>query len=149
MAKLKELRKVRGISQLDLAEAVGVSRQTVSKWENGIIQPSANNLVRLSQVLQFPLEAFLRDDWKLPEPDLAPAAPPAEVPQIPADEVPPPRRRNYRLLAALVAVLAAIGIVAGVISFNGRGDDMPPIEETEIEEEEVDQFPSMSVTLHP
>lgn len=67
MAKLKELRIARGISQQDLAELVGVSRQTISKWENEIVQPSADNLMRLSQVFQLPLEAFLRDDWKPPE----------------------------------------------------------------------------------
>lgn len=67
MAKLKELRIARGISQQDLAELVGVSRQTISKWENEIVQPFADNLMRLSQVFQLPLEAFLRDDWKPPE----------------------------------------------------------------------------------
>ena len=38
-AKIRELRKARGITQEQLAEAVGVSFQAVSKWENGISLP--------------------------------------------------------------------------------------------------------------
>lgn len=134
MAKLKELRTARGISQQDLAELVGVSRQTISKWENEIVLPSVDNLMRLSQVFQLPLEAFLRDDWKPPEQqtveagaippetpqetDAGPAVTPPEALQESVGEVPPPRRRNYRLWCALAAVMAAVGIAAA--SFNGR-----------------------------
>ena len=134
MAKLKELRIARGIPQQDLAELVGVSRQTISKWENEIVLPSADNLMRLSQVFQLPLEAFLRDDWKPPEQqaveavaipletpqetDAGPAVTPPEAPPESVGEVPPPRRRNYRLWCALAAVMAAVGIAAA--SFNGR-----------------------------
>lgn len=67
MASLKEIRTARGISQEHLAELVGVSRQTISRWESGIVQPSADRLIRLSEVFQLPVEAFLRDDWKPPE----------------------------------------------------------------------------------
>lgn len=177
MTKLKELRTARGISQENLAELVGVSRQTISKWENGTVQPSADNLIRLSQVFQFPVEAFLKDDWKPPEqqaveaaailpetlrdtdaepavtpaeepePDLAPAVPPSEVPHVPVDEVPPPRRRNYRLWAALAAVIAVIGIIAGLVSFNRRDDDAVPI--SELDQEEVNGPIIEAGTLQP
>lgn len=171
MTRLKELRTARGISQENLAELVGVSRQTISKWENGTVQPSADNLIRLSQVFQFPVEAFLKDDWMPPEqqaveavavlpetpqdtdaepaavPDAEPAAPPAEAPPESVGEVPPSRRRKYRLWAALAAILAAAGIIAGVISFNGRGDDVTPI--SGIGQEEVDQVIIESATRQP
>ena len=37
--KIKELRKSRGITQEQLAEAIGISFQAVSKWENHIALP--------------------------------------------------------------------------------------------------------------
>ena len=136
MAKLKEIRTARGISQQELAELIGVSRQTISKWENEIVQPSADNLMRLGQVFQLPLEAFLENDWKPPvqravesaatppetlrRTDAAPAAAPAEGPPESAGEAPPSRPRKYRLWGILAVVMAAAGMIAGVISSNGR-----------------------------
>jgi len=36
--KIYELRKAKGMSQEKLAELVGVSRQSISKWESGVSQ---------------------------------------------------------------------------------------------------------------
>ncbi len=33
--RIQQLRKIRGISQEELADRIGVSRQAVSKWESG------------------------------------------------------------------------------------------------------------------
>ena len=41
---LKRVRKIRKISQEDLAEKLGVSRQSVSKWETGENYPSMTNI---------------------------------------------------------------------------------------------------------
>ncbi len=37
--KIRTLRKQRGITQVQLAEAIGISFQAISKWENGIALP--------------------------------------------------------------------------------------------------------------
>ena len=47
-AALGELRKKKGCSQGELAEAVGVSADTVSKWERGIVSPDAEKLIALA-----------------------------------------------------------------------------------------------------
>lgn len=47
---IQQLRKERGISQEALAEQVGVSRQAVGKWEQGLSYPSTENLLALSQI---------------------------------------------------------------------------------------------------
>lgn len=61
--KIYELRKQKNLSQDDLAEKVGVSRQTVSKWEADIIQPRADKLQRICNALEVDLNYFaLRDD---------------------------------------------------------------------------------------
>ena len=48
--KLYELRRAAGLSQEELAERLNVSRQAVSKWENGAAQPELSKLVELSRL---------------------------------------------------------------------------------------------------
>ena len=46
--RIQDLRKARALSQEDLAEQIGVSRQAVGKWESGQSVPEADKLVALS-----------------------------------------------------------------------------------------------------
>lgn len=48
--RLLELRKDLGYSQEKLAESLGVTRQAVSKWENGQGLPDAGNLLEISKL---------------------------------------------------------------------------------------------------
>ena len=48
--RIHELRSGMGWSQVELARALNVSKQTVSNWENDNIQPSIDMLVRLAKV---------------------------------------------------------------------------------------------------
>ena len=45
---IKSLRLARGISQVELAKVLGVTKQTISNWENNNIQPSIEMLVSLA-----------------------------------------------------------------------------------------------------
>lgn len=47
--RIRELRCGCGWSQVELAKRLGLSKQTVSNWENDNIQPSIEMLVRLSK----------------------------------------------------------------------------------------------------
>lgn len=47
--RLYQLRKERGLSQEELANQVGVSRQAVQKWESGAAQPTLDKLTALAQ----------------------------------------------------------------------------------------------------
>ena len=47
---LREERSRRGMTQEYVAEALGVSRQAVSKWENGTSDPSTSNLLALAKL---------------------------------------------------------------------------------------------------
>lgn len=57
--KLKELRKKQGLTQLELAERLFVSRQAISGWEAGTSRPSTENLQSLSRLFNIPLETLL------------------------------------------------------------------------------------------
>jgi len=47
MEKIKELREERGISQAQLAQAIGIRQQTISQYENGITQPDIQTIKKL------------------------------------------------------------------------------------------------------
>lgn len=66
--KLKELRKKQGLTQLELAERLFVSRQAISGWEAGTSRPSTENLQSLSRLFNIPLETLL-DDTAEAEPE--------------------------------------------------------------------------------
>ena len=57
--KLLQYRKEKGLSQEELGNKIGVSRQAVSKWESGEITPDFNNLVLLCKVLDKRLDELL------------------------------------------------------------------------------------------
>ncbi|MGG6314136.1 helix-turn-helix domain-containing protein [Paenibacillus macerans] len=59
--KLQSYRKQKGMSQENLAEAVGVSRQAVSKWESGQSFPEMDKMIALSELFQVSMDHLVRD----------------------------------------------------------------------------------------
>ena len=59
--KLIELRKSKGLSQDELGSALGVSRQTISKWELAQSYPDFQRLVLLSDYFGLSLDALVKD----------------------------------------------------------------------------------------
>ena len=57
--KLREYRMRCKMSQEFVAEAIGVSRQAVSKWENGLSDPSTANLIALAKLYGVSAEELL------------------------------------------------------------------------------------------
>ena len=54
--RISDLRKHMNMSQGQLAEAMGVTRQAVSKWENDLAVPDALKMIRLADILDSDLE---------------------------------------------------------------------------------------------
>lgn len=61
--KLIALRKEKGWSQEDFAEKLDVSRQAISRWENGSAQPDAQNILRISKLFDVSADYLLNDDY--------------------------------------------------------------------------------------
>jgi transcriptional regulator with XRE-family HTH domain len=57
--KLYQLRKKNGLTQTDVAEKLGISRQAVSRWEIGVAVPSLENIKILSELFGVPVENLL------------------------------------------------------------------------------------------
>ena len=102
--KMIELRKQNGLSQQDLADRLGVSRQAISRWETGAVQPLADSVKSLAQVFQVSTDYLLNDDLDTPTPP--PTAQPA-----PPQEKPKSARKHRKWLLALAALAAAAVLV--------------------------------------
>ncbi len=59
---LKNIRKQKKISQEILAEKVGVSRQSVSKWECGEAYPTMDNIIKLCKIFNCKINNLVNDD---------------------------------------------------------------------------------------
>ena len=57
---LKDHRTRCSMTQEFVAESLGVSRQAVSKWENGTADPSTSNLLKLAKLFGIPPEELIR-----------------------------------------------------------------------------------------
>lgn len=60
-AKLQLLRRKNGLSQEELAERVGISRQAISKWESGQSTPDLNKLILLSEIYNVTIDSLVKD----------------------------------------------------------------------------------------
>ena len=59
--RLKEIRKNEGLSQEQLAEKIGVSRQAITKWETGKGLPDVENMVIIAEIFKTTLDELFRD----------------------------------------------------------------------------------------
>lgn len=140
---VRSARKKLGLSQEKLAEKLGVSRNTVSRWEKGEVSPSAENMMALNHLFA-----------QLERPAAAEGAP------APGEEAAPPpvtpartmvkRWPIYLVCAGLIcALLIGIAALIGIYSINQRLEPNSVIPAEDIEREEVDMFPSISGTRQP
>ena len=56
---IKHLRQTRNLSQVDLAKALGVTKQSISNWENNNIQPSIDMLIRIADFFSVSTDSIL------------------------------------------------------------------------------------------
>lgn len=75
--KIVDLRKKAGLSQEELANKLGVSRQSVSKWEGAQSTPDMDKVLKLADLFGVSTDYLLRDEIG------APADAPAQVPDVP------------------------------------------------------------------
>ena len=67
-ANLQYLRRNSGMTQEKLAQRMGVSRQTISKWESGEAYPEIGNLMELCDIFSCKLDQLLREDLRVRRP---------------------------------------------------------------------------------
>lgn len=60
--RISTIRKQRGLTQLELAQRIGVTQSTVSEWESGAKFPRVTNLQAMAQALDCTADDLLRAD---------------------------------------------------------------------------------------
>ena len=124
--KLYELRRASGMSQEELAEKLGVSRQAVSKWESGATQPELPKLIELSKIYQVSVDALLSLEHVKEQQDSSPAAPAAEGAAQDAAERSPAAKPDFRTFCAQHkkiiggAAVALAALIAVGAHYNNR-----------------------------
>ena len=91
--RILELRKKKGISQEELADKIGVSRQAVSKWESDASYPEPEKIILLSDFFQVSTDYILK-----------------------GEEVTPQKTQNEAgIFAAVGTALNAVGLLAALL----------------------------------
>ena len=117
--KLYELRRAAGLSQEELAERLNVSRQAVSKWENGAAQPELSKLVELSRLYGVSVDELLSLEEAEKGDAKAASSVDASTP-APAQETlaAPKKVRRQKLLLGAAAVCLALAV--GLALYNNH-----------------------------
>lgn len=67
--KIAFYRKKNLMSQEDLADKLNVSRQAITKWEGGLIYPSVEYLIEMSNLFRVTIDTLIKDDECIREND--------------------------------------------------------------------------------
>lgn len=86
--KIQARRKAMGLSQEDLAQLTGVSRQSVTKWETGQSAPDLDRLVEVADVLGVSLDFLLREPQQVCSSSSSPSLAVADSPSFAEDSSP-------------------------------------------------------------
>ena len=130
--KLLSLRKATGLTQVQLAEMMNVSRQAISRWEVGESVPSTENLEFLGRLYDVPLEYLLHDD--------APAPMPQEsdnnIEKFGADKMP----KKWKLISIAIAMIAAVILLLCIAFLREEPKAPVPLDELDRSEVEIDSM---------
>ena len=74
-SKLAQARKAANLTQEQLAERLGVTRQAVSRWESDAAYPETDKIVRMAKLLDVSCDYLLRDDIGLGDTEVPPPDP--------------------------------------------------------------------------
>ncbi|MBR4891336.1 MAG: helix-turn-helix domain-containing protein [Clostridia bacterium] len=111
--RLVELRKEHKLSQEALAEKLGLSRQSISKWERAEASPDTDNLIALAEIYGITLDQLLGNDELKPKPQQQPKQ---EEKSLSAKQI--KGKNNLKkaplLFLGAIAVYVGGGIILGV-----------------------------------
>ena len=104
---IRNYRKINNMSQDELAEKLGVSRQSISLWETGQTQPTIDNIIALSKIFNVTSDEILKSDDST-----------LDIVKSPQDKVPAEKKKNKTwLLVTVIGITVIIGAVLFSVLF--------------------------------
>ena len=115
--KIYKLRTERNLSQGELSEMLEVSRQSISKWENGAATPDLDKIIKLSEIFKITIDELVKNEEISV---FASEEPKNDVIVIKKESNFPPRKIIGTVLLSLslivtVVLLAAVGGIVGLV----------------------------------
>ena len=108
--KIIKYRKSNGWSQEEFAEKLNVSRQTISRWENGTALPDAQNILHISKLFNITTDYLLNDDYDSDR----------DIPVVKTvtkeTENLISKKKQTHLIVAICFIVAAICLVIGIVN---------------------------------
>ena len=108
---LKRVRKMRKISQEELADKLGVSRQSVSKWETGENYPSMTNIMCLCTIFKCNINELVHEDMS----DINSLD---EEVKMSVVKFKNEKQKKVKVLSKIIAVIAKIGWICSIVGIS-------------------------------
>lgn len=136
------LRKEKRMTQAELAEALNISRQAISRWETGIATPNSENFIELSKIYGVPVDLIIKESAESDR-----GAPRIERKNADTEAVNRNKKWSKRLIAViiLVGILSACGIGWIIHGFVTKRDAENPVRIEDTEEQEIREFGEIGV----
>ena len=108
---LVRYRKLKGFTQEEMAEKMKVSRQSVSKWENGEAVPELAKIIKLADILEISLDVLCGREEK--EPNIL----------VTECESKNTKRKNNKLFVIVILMLIGVNGIFGYYIWNSMKDE--------------------------
>lgn len=112
--RIIRLRKAQGWSQEEFADKLYVSRQAVSRWENGTALPDAQNILQISKLFHVTTDYLLHEDYES-DGDI-----PVVQTAVKETEVLFVKKKRLHLFAAICFTVSAFCSLMGVVFSNSE-----------------------------
>lgn len=136
--KLVSLRKQKGLTQMDLAERLNVSRQAISRWEVGAAVPSTDNLKILSELYGVSVDDILKGESVF----VPQNSDTADAPPDPLKDAQQNRKGKGIIVCILILLTLAVIIMVGAKQLREREENTYlPVEDMTQEEDDGGGIP--------
>ncbi len=117
---VRELRREQGLTQEQLAERLGVTNRSVSRWENGQNLPDFDVVVEISHLFSVSLDEFFDGERRT---DMENEIPTESAARKTADYLAMVQRRMKRVLCVMFCVAIAMFGLYAALELSGAPDD--------------------------